>query len=155
MTEVRLRDFSLTCPEGFKNLDEADRAGFQMTEAEEGFVFSNPERHMMISCGWKKAGGLLGALTDTDGLAKDTEKKLGKAMKPYGYSLAGFSDRKIAGEYAEAFRYTYTAQDVPMTAETVVIKYEKALYNFHLYARTALLEDSLPVWEEFLASIHK
>lgn len=37
-----------------------------------------------------------------------------------------------------------------MTGESYVIKDRKKLWYLHVYMRTALLDESLPVWEEIL-----
>ena len=42
-----------------------------------------------------------------------------------------------------------------MTGESFVFKSGRTFYYFHLYARTALLEKALPVWEEMLSSARR
>ena len=39
-----------------------------------------------------------------------------------------------------------------MYGETLTLRDGRVWYYFHLYARQALKEESLPVWEDFLSS---
>jgi len=74
-------------------------------------------------------------------------------MKPYGFKRTERVTRTVAGERAHGFRCTYEAQGVAMGAESCVMKRGRDAVYFHVYFRDALRAESLPVWEEILASV--
>ena len=108
---------------------------------------------MIVTVGWKRAGALVSFLLTEKDLAKNAEKRVSRSMRPFGYRSGGSVRRTVAGESAEGFRYAYEAQGVGMAAESLAMKHGKTIVWFHVYFRDALREESLPVWEEILASV--
>ncbi|MBR6473152.1 MAG: hypothetical protein IKS99_05470 [Firmicutes bacterium] len=139
-------------PEGFHVMDDAERSEMNFLEAGLSEVLSDPERHMLVTVGWKKSGGFASFMLNSKDLAKNMESKVSKAMAPAGYTLNGFMEKAVGGKTIEGFGYEYSAGGVDMYGESFALKTGKMLYYFHLYARKELLEDSLPVWEEMLNS---
>ena len=153
MQEVLLNDaMVLHSPEGFHRMTEAERSVVRVAEEGPWIGLSHPEKHILVTAGWKQAGGIAGLLSRGD-LAKNMEKRVRRPMQPYGYRLEGFTERSIAGEKAGGFRYSYRAQETDMYAESYALKHGGAVYYFHFYARAALKAESLPVWEELLGFV--
>ena len=123
----------------------------RFTEEGQGECLSDPERHMIVSAAWKKIGGFSALLLNDKDLTKQMERNIGSSMRVFGYRAGGAVKRTVGGRQAEGFCYTYIAQDTAMYGESLVLRSGKTLYYFHLYAREALKEDSLPVWEALLA----
>ncbi len=150
MRELLLNDaLILSYPDGFHLMTEAERGGVDPAEDGPWIGLSDPEKHILVTAGWKQIGGLTALLVRGD-LAKNMEKRVRGPMQPYGYRLEGFEKRTIAGETADGFRYSYRAQETDMIGESYALKREKTVYYFHFYARAALSSESLPVWEEML-----
>lgn len=143
----------LPCPQGFHVMDEEERSGMNITGSGPVICLSDPERHMIVSIGWQTVGGLTALLLKSGDIARNSEKAIRRSMESYGYQGEGFLQRSIAGNRADGFAYTYEAQGVPMYGESCAVKIGKDFYYFHLYARQALREESLQVWEEILDSV--
>lgn len=146
-------ELNLTVPAGFHVMTEAERGKLQMPYVGQWVGLSDPERHIIVTAGWKQAGGLAMRLLSGRDLAKNMEKNISKPLQPLGYKPAGSRERTIAGTPAQGFGYSYTAQETPMYGESYAMKRGQTVYYFHFYARAALREESLPVWEELLGSI--
>ena len=153
MQEILLNDtLVLSCPEGFHLMTEAERSGVSLAEDGPWIGLSAPEKHILVTAGWKQVRGLAALLGRGD-LAKNMEKRVRKPMQPFGYRLEGFTERSIAGERAAGFRYSYRAQGTEMYAESYALKRGGAVYYFHFYVRAAMKAESLPVWEEMLGFV--
>ena len=144
-------ELKLPCPEGFHVMDEAERARLHFLEKGEGVCLSDPERHMLVSAAWTRFTGLSALLLRGGDVARKNEADVRKALQGLGYRSGGFLQRSVGGTLADGFCYAYTAQDIPMYGESFALKSVKTLYYFHLYAREALKEESLPVWEALLS----
>ena len=142
----------LMIPEGFHVMTEEERGRVRLLTDGEWVGLSNPERHILVTVGWKPVGRFAAAMLSGSELAGTMEKKIRKPMQGLGYRLEGFTERTIAGTKANGFRYGYEAQTIEMTAESCAVKHERTIYYFHFYARAALKQESLPVWEELLDS---
>ena len=143
---------TISCPEGFHVLDEAERGKLNFIQDGPGGGISDPERHILISVGWKPFGGLSAMLLGIKDVAKSMEGRVRKPMQNYGYRLDGFVSGNVGNEKAEGFRYEYEADRIRMYAESYVVKYKKVLYFLHFYARRELKDESLEIWNEILLS---
>ncbi len=145
-------ELALNVSEGFRIMDDAERSGLSPLAGGEWTGLSDPDRHMIVTLGWKRTGGFAAALLSERDLAKGMEKKIRKPMRPFGYRLESFSERTIAGARAGGLRYSYEVQDTAMTGESWALKRGKTFFYFHAYMRSSLLEESLPVWNALLDS---
>ncbi len=146
-------ELNLSYPEGFHVLDDEERNRLTFFEDGPGVCLSDPERHIMMSVGWKQAGGFAAMVLNSKDVAKNMEAKIRKPMKQFGYRLEGFVSREVGGKQANGFRYEYEAQGIGMFAESLAVKMNKTIYYIHFYARTALKAESLPIMEDILGSI--
>ena len=151
MTKVKVNELQLAYTEDFHEMSESEKAGLHFYKDEAGVCLSAPEKHIIISVGWKKSA-VASLMINAREAAEKTEESISGPMKAYGYELEGFTDHVLDGEKACGFRYHYTSQDIGMTGETVVVKYKKVFYYLNLYARTELLEESLKIWQAMLDS---
>lgn len=137
-------------PDGFHVMDEEEMSGMTMIAAGPGVCLKDPERHMVVSVGYKIAGLLTSKILSQKDIAEKSEGTIRQAMQPYHYRPDGAGKREICRLAADGFGYQYTAEEADMYAETYVIKKGKTFYYFHVYMRAALKEESMPVWEEML-----
>ena len=145
-------ELELKCPDGLRIMTEEERSKLTFLEEGPGECLSDPEKHMVVTIGWKTAGGLTAALLGQKDVAKSMEAKIRKPMKAYGYKPEGFGDRNIGWKKGSGYRYTYEAQGTGMYGEAYVVKSGKTFYYFNLYTRTETKDRSLSAWEEFLGS---
>ena len=144
------KELKLPVPEGFHVMDEEEVSRLRLLEEGPFVGLSDPERHMMITVGWKQLGSLTALMVNAGDVARHTEKTIRRAMVQMGYHCEGFRERQIAGAGAAGFRYKYNAQNTDMVAESLVVKLNKTVYYFHVYARAAVREESLSCWEDIL-----
>ena len=146
-------ELNLACPEGFREMDQAERAKLNMLKDGEGVCLTDPARHTVLSVGWKRTGRLLSFLASAEDSAKSMEHRIAKAMAVYGYRSEGFLSGQIDGAPAKGFRYVYTAQGVEMCGESWAVKHGKTFYYLHVYLRAALREESLACWDAILEGL--
>ncbi len=143
----------LPVPDGFHELTEEERSKMNMPWAGQWVGISDPERHIVVTAGSKKAGLLAGLLLNARDLAGNMEKQIRGAMGSFGYRAEGPTSYLIAGEKVSGFRYAYEAQGIAMCAESCVLKRRGTICFFHLYAREELRAESSAAWEEILSSV--
>ncbi len=149
MLQVMVNALRVSCPEGFREMNESEKAGLHFAMEAPGICLTNPEKHMVVSIGWVKSGMASLLLSEKDA-ARKGEEKVSRLMKDLGYQLEEYPNRTLDEEKASGYRYHYTAQDIGMTGETLVAKHRKVFYYLNLYCRTELREESLKIWEEML-----
>ena len=143
---------TIGCPEGFHVMTEEERSQMSMLEEGTWVGFSDPNRHILVTVGWKAVKGL-GFMLKGKGLAENMEKQIRQGMSSFGFKSEGPRERMIAERPAFGFGFGYVAREIEMVAESYVLKIDKTLYYFHFYARKALKNESLPVWNEILDSV--
>jgi hypothetical protein len=154
MRDLRIdSELLLTVPDGFHELTEDERSKMNMPWAGQWVGISDPERHIVVTAGSKKAGLPARLLLSTRDLAGNMEKQIRGAMASFGYRAEGPASYLIAGEKACGFRYAYEAQGIAMCAESCVFRRRGKIYFLHLYAREELSAESFAVWEEILSSV--
>ena len=147
------KELTIKIPDGFRTLDPAERASMHVIEEGEGVVFSNPDRHILLSIGWKQMGKFTGFLLKEDDIAGKMKQTIQKAMKPYQYHSPEDRNTDLDGESAKGVAYQYTAQEVPMFGESLVVKRNRTLYYFNYYTRQAMVEENRETWEGMLQSV--
>ena len=145
------QQLTISCPEGFRVMDEAERSKLNVLGQGPGACITDPERHVVMSFGWK-AAGLAALLLSAKDAAKQAEADIRKAMSSYGYHLDGFLSRAVGGEKAEGFAFDYEAQGIRMYGESFAVKRGKVFYYLHLYTREALKDENVTLWTELLSS---
>lgn len=153
MNRIKLNiNLEIGVPEGFRLMDENDKRRLTILVDGEGVVLENPEKHAVVSIGWKTVGRLALKLSSTQNIADRAERSIRKAMKRFDYSFDGAAEPLIGGRKADGFRYTYTAQNIKMAGETDVVKFESMIYYFHLCTRESLKEENQILWNKILSS---
>lgn len=146
-------DLTVSFPEGFRRMTEGEMKKLNRLEDGPGVFMTSPERHIIVTVGWKKIALLASLLLSAKDIAKNAGGRIARAMKPCGCSEPAYTERTVAGSRAHGFRYAYTAENVPMEAETCILKRGRVVLYFNFYAREALKEESFSVWESVLASV--
>ncbi len=143
-------ELKFTYPEGFHVMTEEERR--QQSQPLNGSWegFSDPERHVIMTVGWKQIPGFSAKLLSGKDIARNSEKYLRKVMKPYGYRLEQYYERTAAGIETNGFSYSYTVQGIAMTGYCYELKRNKSVYYFHFYTRTELKEENQKVLDEIL-----
>ena len=156
MMEVVLNEeFILTCPDSFHIMDEAEKKALNVADEGQWIGLSDPDRHIIVTAGWKKGPVLALKILSSKDLAGNMEKQISKAMSGLGYRKEGTAERAPGGMKISGFCYEYEVQGTPMYAESSAMKTGKMIYNFHFYSRAALKEENIPVWEEMIGSFRK
>jgi hypothetical protein len=146
-------ELHVLCPDGFHELTDGERSRLVMPWSGPWVGISDPERHVLVTAGSRKAGLFAGLLLSARDLARNMEKRIRGAMTPFGFRAGGAAERVIAGERAFGFRYAYEAQGIAMCAESCVFKRRGKIFFLHLYARDERREESFAVWEKILSSV--
>ena len=152
METVTVHGLTLSYPENFQIMEEAERVKLRFAEEGEGVCLSAPEKHILISAACQPGEPLLPRLLGSRELAAWRSNKPQRPAALQDYKLGAPLRRGVGGKSAEGFSYTYTAGGVPMYGETLVVRLGRAQYYLHFYARQALKGESIPVWEDFLAA---
>ena len=144
-------ELSISFPEGFNEMSLEERKKLKLLAEGPGVCLSDPERHMIVSIGWKPLGLLPRLILNTSDIAAQTAKAIRQAMTPFSYRGEKAVEKKLGGLTAKGISYQYDAEGVEMTGETLAVKSKKTLYYFHVYTRTALLEENQALWDTLLA----
>ena len=150
-TKVLNGEWQVPVPDGFRELGSGEIARMNTVGEAPQWCAQDEARHIIVSAAWKKSGFAALMLSSKE-VAQKMEASLRKAMQPYGYRPEGFVTADVGGLTADGFRYSYTAQGIGMSGESLSLKKGKTFYYLHCYCRTALAEESLSVIEEMLAS---
>lgn len=151
-TKVLNDELCFSYHDEFREMDEAEITKLAAGGQPPQFAVTDPDRHMIITIGYRKIPGFSAMMLNEKDIAKKAEPQIAGPMKPFGYQLEGFVSEAIGNKNAEGFRYTYTAQEIAMYGETLAAKAGKNLYYIHCYFRAALKEESLKVLGEILAA---
>ncbi|MCR5322430.1 MAG: hypothetical protein K6E85_04045 [Lachnospiraceae bacterium] len=116
MNTIQINDISLSYPEGFHEMSDREKAGLQFFKGQQGTCLSDPEKHILVSIGFRKSA-IASLMIDGEKAAREAEKNIREPMKNFGYRMENFSECEIAGQKAYGFRYHYTARDIGMTGE--------------------------------------
>ena len=116
-------------------------------------ALKDPDRHVIITIGWKKVPCMISALFSANDAANAIRKSLRKPMAAFGYHSEQDLRRTIAGENAGGLSYEYVAQGIAMYGESYVIKHGNYYFYFHIYTRTEYKDSNLQVWNEILESV--
>ena len=71
----------ITYPRDFYIMNEEETAGYRAGEKGEGICLKAPDRHIILSIAWKKAGGFFNGLLMGNDLVKNMEPELFTAMR--------------------------------------------------------------------------
>ncbi len=143
---------TMTFPEGFHVMDASERKEINILGDGPSEILTDPDRHIIVSIGWKPLPLLSSMLLGAKDGAKNTKAAISKAMDPYGFHANETLKKSLGSDTAEGFSYDYTAQGISMYGESYVVKHNKTFYYLYLYARAERKEESLRVWDEILAS---
>ncbi len=141
----------LTMPDGFHEMNAEEKNGLNFWNGVDGQCISYPEKHIIITVGFKKLGMLTSKLVSEDELVKKMEKSF--ECQP-DYCSFGVIERNAGGKGIKEISYSYTAKDTPMFSESLVIKSGKNICYFHFYTRAVLKDDNIKIWLQMLEGIH-
>ncbi len=144
-------ELTITYPDGFHVMNDEEKKKLNAIGGI-GEIITDPDKHIIISFGWKKVGGLISLLFSAENASREVEKNYQSTMKAYGYRSGDYFSRTIAGEEAEGFSFEYIAQEIEMYAESYVLKHNKGFYYIHYYSRTAVKADNATVLNDILDS---
>lgn len=151
-TELLNNELNLSYPQGFHVMNQEELSTYNFYAAAPGWCINDPDRHIMISIAWKQVPGLFAKMLKVKDIAKSMEGQMAQVMKAYDYQTVGSVSRTSGGKEAEGFSYQYKVQDTEMSGISLSIKNKNTFYYIHMYYRTALKEESLPVLEQILDS---
>ena len=146
-------ELELTCPDGFRSLDQEEMKKFTFANEQPGCVLESEEQHMIVSLAWHRIGILLSLLFSPREMAGKMAEYIAKADKDYNHRQGEFFDRTIDGSKASGFDYSYTAQNIEMESRMIVAKRGRNLYCIYFYFRKALHQQSVQLMEEIISSM--
>ena len=79
-------EIALTCPDGFREMDAAERGGLNVVGAGEFVALRDDGRHIACCLGWKNVG-LAALVLGAKDAARAMAAALKKPMAPFGYRL--------------------------------------------------------------------
>ena len=94
--KLTLKDLTLFLPDGFHVMDEAEWSKMQLLASGECTGLADPQRHIIVTAGYKQTNSFSAALLSGRDLVKNTEKQIRKSMTSLGYSLICFGSRTVA-----------------------------------------------------------
>ena len=141
----------LSYPEGFRVMDPQELKQYAYGSLPAS-ALKDPDRHMILTFGYKTVGALAAFLLGAKDMARSIEAQLRRPMRAFGYRPRGSVSRNVGGKKADGYTYTYTAQGIGMAGETLVVKDGRTFYYLYCYMREAQLEESTAVWKEIIAS---
>lgn len=154
MKETVLNDeLIISCDEGFQELTEEEISKMNFLAEKPQLCLSDPERHILISAGYKKISGFSAMMLSGRDVAKKSQEQIRRAMGNIPYSEEPLRKISVGNRQGDGFRFEYTLQDTEMSGEFIVLKSGKTLYYISCYYRTALKEDSEAVIREILNSV--
>ncbi len=151
-TALLNNELELNYPDGFHVMDQAELSGYNFYSEAPGWCINDPDRHIMASVSWKQVPGIFARMLKVKDVAKSMEGQMAQAMKAYDYRLDEHVTRTPGGKEAEGFCYDYKVQEIGMSGMSLSIKSRNTFYYIHMYYRSALKEESLPVLESILNS---
>ena len=151
-TALLNNELNISYPDGFHVMDQSELSAYNFYAAAPGWCINDPDRHIMVSVAWKQIPGLFAKMLKTKEVAKSMEGQMAQAMKAYDYRMDEFVSRTPGGKEAEGFCYQYKVQETEMSGMSFSIKNKNTFYYIHMYYRSALKDQSLPVLEEILNS---
>ncbi len=143
-------ELNLTYPDSFHVMSKEELSGYNFYSEAPGWCINDPDRHIMVSISWKQVPGLFAKMLKVKDIAKTMEGQMAQVMKAFDYRLDEFISRTPGGKEAEGFRYEYTVQETGMTGVSLAVKVKNTFYYIHIYYRSALRDESIPVMEEIL-----
>ena len=145
------KELEMEIPSEFYEMGPDELAGLRFIAEGPGACFSDPERHILFTVGWKQIGALAGLMLNTKDIAGNMEKSIRKAMEPYHYEAVKAVERQIGGAAARGFSYYYqVAGDARMVGESLALKRGKMLYYLHFYTRKEMERENRGIWEKML-----
>jgi len=140
-------------PESFRELsaDEVHKA-FQ-DNYDQRWGVRDEENHVIIVLQWNKANGLLAKISNIEGVCKEDEKKLSRAMRSNSYSLGSFFDGTVCGTQSKGFSYSYEIQGQKQYAQLIVFRNGNMFYKLYYYTRPELEEANRETWKGIMEGI--
>ena len=154
MERILLNDqLELSCPEGFRRLNEEEIKKFNFANEAPGCVLQNEECHLIVSLAWRKVNFLLSRLISVKELSGRMADYIANADKDYGHKRGENFDVRVAGEKAAGFEYSYTVEDTAMDARVIITRHRGFFYYMYFYFRSANRQESLKLIDEIVNSM--
>lgn len=147
------QELQFSCPDSFHVMSAEEQGKLSFLGEGESECYTDPERHILMSIGWKPLGGLASLLIRASDAAHQMEAVVKQPMQQYGYKAEGPKAVILGGEKASGFRYGYEAGNIAMVGESLACKRGKTMYYLHVYYRESLREECASVWDEILSSV--
>ena len=75
----------LTIPDGFREMAAEERNKLNMLEDGPGKVFTDPDRHIIVSVGWRPLGFVTSLLLGTKDAVSNMKTSIRRTMEPYDF----------------------------------------------------------------------
>ena len=116
-------------PEGFSELSEAELRQMYANVDNSRWGLRDAERRMVVTVLWQQPNRALVWLADMGAVARRNESLVEEAYKGKDPRMLGPFSRRIAGQRAEGYRFTFQAQEGRKLVETLLFKHKGFIYS--------------------------
>ena len=152
MPDVKINnELTLTYPEGFQEMNEETLTRYFSSPKNRWGVY-DPERHVIISVSWTKAG-FFSFLTDAENVLLSAQARMRSNL--INYKRTSSSKMKIAGKKGFGFRFEYRVNDrnIYQSGDLRAFKYKGKFYALEYIGRRITDEEHHPIFEEVMESV--
>ena len=153
MTTERINnELNMNYPESFRPMTEEEMLRY-FGSAENRWGVYDPDRHIILSVSWTKAG-FWRSMTDAESVLLGIEARLRRNLLNY-QKVTSYRMKLNKKHKAEAVRFEYRVNDARLVqvGDVIVIKYKKKFYVIHYITRKPTAPQDLPILKEALESV--
>ena len=141
---------AIDIPEDFKRLTSEDVKNMTGKSDKDEWVVKSDERHAIFDIVWKKIP-FLSKNVAVSKTARATERRMKKRIN--GFAKINDTTRTVAGNDAAGFVYSYTAGNIDMKSEYLLIKYHGNFVAFSILSRAEGFDDNYKIFDDMIKNI--
>ena len=126
---------TLNIPDGFTVQDEKNMTRLFGSAGGERWCAANADESILLTVVWQKANLILAMLADMKAMARRNAQLTEKAYQGHGYGFGKFFSLQSKEGLLEGYSYAFSGKDGQRSAETVLIKQMRMIYNVSCVCR--------------------
>lgn len=151
--EVINEKIALEIPEGFQVMSADDLYKLYQENNFDRWGIWNRDRHIVITVSWQRVPALLSVLADVKSIAKRNQQLAAKGYAGHNYREEGLFSAEAENVHLEGYRFSYDLQNFRQKAETLLMKYEKMIYNFTCVSREESAAEGSELFRNLIAGM--
>ena len=144
---------TLEIPEGFQLMSADDLFKLYKENKYDRWGIWDRDRHIVITVSWQRVPALTSFLADVKSIAKRNQQLAEKGYAGHNYRGEGQFSAEAGNAHLEGYRFSYDLQGVRQKAETLLMKYEKVIYNFTCVSREEGSAEAGELFRNFIAGL--